>query len=242
MATGQNYPGSKYFPEPAVFSGAVNLVSGSALKLAAGVPFSQAGSSVTPAAAAGTSQNFTTAGGQSGYVNPQGLIVLDSGVVSGSVLTTASTLATFTAEAQLAGFSIPAADPGAGAVYSLRLAGVFGCTGTPTFAFGLRYGGAAGTSIAAVPAITQGGALTSATWEAEAVLQFYSTTSAAGFIKLLLGTSSSTDAAAAFVASPTAAVTVASATAKVMSFTVTCSASSASNTITALTGYGQRLA
>ena len=236
-----NYPGARQFPEPTVFTAPATFAPGSAVKLAAGVPFTQAGGAA-PAASPGSAQNYSTASGQPAYVNPQGLIVLDSGVVSGSVLTTASTLASFTSEAQLVGLSIPANDPAAGSVYVLRMAGVYGDTGTPTLAFGLRYGGAAGTSICAVPAITLGSGVSNVPWEAEAVLQFYSTTSAVGVIRLLLGTSSSTDAASAFVASPTAGVAVVSTSAKVMSFTVTCSASSASNTISALTGYGQRLA
>jgi hypothetical protein len=181
-------------------------------------------------------------GGVDASENGQGLIMNGAGTVPGSILTAASTLATFTAEAQLAGLSIPANDPVAGAIYYMRLSGVYGCTGTPTFAFGLRYGGAAGTSIAAVPAITMAGTLTSAPFDLEAILQFYSAVLAVGVIRLHLDSSASTDLAASYMASPTGGVAVVSSSAKVMSVTVTCGTSNAANTVSALVGYGMRLA
>lgn len=240
---GVNYPGADLVTSPTIFQAPVIIGNaGGSLTLQPGVAQSQQGSSTVPGGATGSSTPFVTAAGQSGNVNPQGLAVLDSGVVNGSVLTAPSTLASFTAEAQLTGLSIPANDPAAGAVYLLRMAGVYSDTGTPTLAFGLRYGGAAGTSIAAIAAITLGSGVTGVPWDAEAILEFYDTTHAVGVIRLQLGTNASTGAASSFAGSSSAGVSVTSATAKVMSFTVTCSASSASNTISALTGYGMRLA
>jgi hypothetical protein len=198
--------------------------------------FSGAGGTSTAAAAASVSSLPLA-------VSATGLMVAQGGVVPGSILTAASNLNTFTSEAQLAGLSIPANDPVPGATYYMKLGGVFGCTGTPTFAFGLRYGGAAGTSIAAIAAITQGGTLTAAPWEAECVLTFWSAILATGFIRLGLGTSAATGALSPFAGSAAAAgVAVVTTSAKVMSFTVTCGTSNAANTISALTGYGMRLA
>lgn len=207
--------------------------------------------SAIPATPSGAVASYSGAGGTSTaagsslpiVTTPDALNLVQGGVLPASILTAASTLATFTSEAQLTGLSIPANDPVAGAVYYMRMAGLFGCTGTPTFAFGLRYGGAGGTSIAAIAAITQGGTLTAAPWEAECVLQFWSTVLATGFIRLGLGTSAATGALSPFAGSAVAAgVTVVSTSAKVMSFTVTCGTSNALNTISALTGYGMRLA
>lgn len=159
-------------------------------------------------------------------------------------LTAAVTVANTTTETELLSYSIGASEPSAGAVYKLVAWGVYSVTGAPTLAFNSYYGGIAGTAIASVPAITAGSGVTGCLFELEAALTFYSTTKAQGYIKLLLGTSSSTDAASGYVASPTATagVTVVSTSAKVFDVSLIWSAASASNTLSVLGGYGQRIA
>jgi hypothetical protein len=192
----------------------------------------------------GAAGNSTAGGGGLlSSLNAQALTTLQGGVVPGSVLTAASTVANTSAETQLLGLSIPAADPVAGAIYRIVFGGVYSDTGTPTLAFGLRYGGAAGTSIAAMVATTLGSSITGVPFEGEVILQFWSTVLATGKIRIGLGTSASAGTTTPLTASAVAAgVTVASSTAKVMSLTVTWSAASSSNTISALTGYGERIA
>jgi hypothetical protein len=190
----------------------------------------------------------TGGGGMLGVVNAQGLTGLHPVTIPGSLLVAASTLASFTTAASIASGSIPAGDPVAGAVYVLKCSGIYSSTGTPTFLFAANYGS---TAIAAFDtAITTGSSVTQQSWEAEFVLQFYSTVLAAGVLRLTWGTSTSTDAASTYLVSSgnanggagTTAITVASATAKTINLTVACSASNASNTISALTCYAQRVA
>jgi hypothetical protein len=210
---------------------------------------------VVPPAAAGTVAAYSGAGGTSlaaggalpAAVNAQGLAGPVPVTIPGSLLTAAATLASFTTAASIASGPIPAADPVAGATYVLKCSGVVSSTGTPTYTFAMNYGS---TAIAALGAITTGSGIAFQSWEAELVLQFYSTVLAAGVLKLAWGTSTSTDAASLYLASSgnaaagdgTTAITVASATAKTLNLTVACSASNAANTISALTCYAQRVA
>jgi hypothetical protein len=167
--------------------------------------------------------------------------------IPGSLLTTAATLSAFTTAATIASGAIPAGDPAATATYVLRCSGVYSSTGTPTYTFSANYGT---TAIAALGAITTGSGVTLQSWEAEFTLQFYSGVLAAGVLKVALGTSTSTDAGSLYVASSgnagggnaTTGITVVSSTAKSVNLTVACSASSASNAISALTCYAQRVA
>lgn len=208
-----------------------------------------------PAAAAGTVGGYSSAGGTSvlgggglpGSVNAQGLTGPSPVTIPGSLLTTATTLSAFTTAASIASGSIPAGDVVAGATYVLKCSGIYSSTGTPTYTFAANYGS---TAIAALGAFTTGSGVTQQSWEAEFTLQFYSTILAAGVLKMLIGTSTSTDAASAFTASSgnaaagagTTAITVATATAKTINLTVACSANSSSNAISALTCYAQRVA
>lgn len=202
-------------------------------------PLGIANQSADPGAPAGGAVIYPKAG-QWFTENPQGLVgALPSNAGS---ITSAVTVASTAAETALLSMAIPAADPVAAAVYKLSGWGIYSTTGTPTLAFGLRHGGAAGTFIAAVPAITTGSGLSNALFDIEALLAFYDTTHVVGKIRLLLGTSASTDAASGYVASPTASVAVTVATAKAMTLTVTWGTSSSSNTISLLGSFAQRVA
>jgi hypothetical protein len=189
----------------------------------------------------------TAGGGMYGSVNAQGLTGLHPVTIPASLLITAATLATFTTAASIASGSIPAADVTAGATYLLKCSGIVSSTATPTYTFSANYGS---TAIAALGAITTGSGIANQSWEAEFLLQFYSTVLAAGVLRVAWGTSTSTDAASSYVASSGNAgggnsatgITVTSATAKTINLTVACSASSASNTISALTCVAQRVA
>jgi hypothetical protein len=241
---GYNFQGAALVNEPTHFEGPVTIGgSGGSLTIASAASFTQSGSSSVPSALAGSSAPFATAAGQPGFVNGQGLAVLESGVIAGSPLTAAGTVASTASETQLIGAPIPAGDPAAGAVYAVSFAGVYSDTGTPTLAFGLRYGGAAGTAICAIAAQALGSGVSAVPFEGEAILQFWSGAQAVGKLRVGLGTSASTNATTPLVASSAAAgVAVVSTSAKVMSVTVTWGTSSASNTISALTGYAMRLA
>lgn len=199
--------------------------------------YSGAGGSSTGAAAAAASSLPL-------LVSATGLQVVQGGVIPGSLLTAAGTaVASSASEAELVFAAIPAADVAAGSVWLLEAGGVYSDTGTPTLAFGLRLGGAAGTAIAATAATTLGSGVSALAWAAKAVLAFYDATHAAGHLWVDLGTSNSTNATTKLTATSGAtAVTVATATAKHMSLTVTWGTSSSSNTINAMWQYGVRLA
>lgn len=209
--------------------------------LAASVPATPAGQVSGYSGAGG---NVTTGGGGlHATLNAQGLTTLQGGVVPGSVITAASTVANTTTETQLLGLSIPANDIVAGSTYLIKGSGVYSDTGTPTLAWGLRYGGAAGTSLAAIAATTLGSGVSGLAFQVEAYVQFWSNVLAQAVITVDLGTSSSTNATTRLTSSTVAAgVAVVSTSAKVLSVTITWSAASASNTISALTTYGMRLA
>lgn len=193
----------------------------------------------------GAGGNVTTAGnGMLATVNKQGLTLLNSGTVPGSVLVAAGTAVASTAsETELAAASIPAGDVTAGSTWLLKAGGVYSDTGTPTLAWGLRYGGAAGTSIATIAATTLGSGVSNLSWAAELTLVFYDTTHAVGQMLVDLGTSNSTNATTRLSStSGAASVSVVTSSAKNLSLTVTWGTSSSSNTITPMWVYGMRLA
>lgn len=204
-------------------------------------PLMLANQTADPAAPNGGSVVYAK-GGQLYTQNSQGLIeAVSTGQAS---ITAAVTVANTVTETALLALSIPASDPVAGAVYRMRGWGVYSTTGTPTLAVNSYYGGLTGTAIASVPAITTGSSLTNALFKIDAELVFYSTTKAQGFIQLMLGTSASTDAASGYVASPsaTAGVTVAVTTAKAFTLSAVWGTASASNTLSLLGGYAERIA
>ena len=202
--------------------------------------------SATVAVYGGAGGSSTAAGGAlHETLNAQALTTLQGGVVPGSVITAASTVSNTSAETQLVGLTIPANDPVAGAIYLIKASGVYSDTATPTLAFGLRYGGAAGTSIVASGGTptTLGSSVSNIQFAFEAQIQFWSTTTATGYVTLDLGTSSTTNATTRLSASSGAsAITVVSTSQKVLSLTITFSAASSSNSISAVTAYGMRLA
>lgn len=143
---------------------------------------------------------------------------------------------------QHSGLVIPQSGAVPGAGYHLHGWGAYSVTGTPTLTFGTYLGGIAGTALAAVPAITAGSGVTNCLFTYDAYVTFTTATSVEAMIRLLFGTSSSTDAANPFVAAPTSATTVAvgaSGSAFVMGFTW--GTASSSNTITLRGGYAERL-
>ena len=190
----------------------------------------------------GTGGNATTAGGGlHETLNAQGLYTLQGGVVPGSVITAAGTVANTSAITQLVGLTIPAADVTAGAVYLIKASGVYSDTGTPTIAFGLVYGGAGGTSIATLTSAALGSGVSNLSFAVEAQIQFWTTTTATGYATVDIGGTAPTVTRNA-AASGNASVAVTTGTSKVLSLCVTWSAASASNTISAMTAYGMRLA
>lgn len=180
-------------------------------------------------------------GGLHATLNAQGLTTLQGGVVPGSVITAASTVANSSAETQLVGLTVPAADAVAGSIYMIKASGVYSDTGTPTIAFGLRWGGAAGVSIASFTSAALGSGVSNLAFQVEALIQFWTLTTATGYVNVDLGGTAPATTRETAVSGASAA-TVAVTSQKVLSVTVTWSAASASNTISAMTAYGTRLA
>lgn len=133
-----------------------------------------------------------------------------------------------------------------GRVLRLVAYGRHSTTGTPTLTFRLRWGGVAGTVLAASGAITTGSAVSNAMWRLEALIQVRSNGSSGtvftvGEVELGEDTANSVGSAtnatavglmgSAGVATP-AAVTVDLTADTALSITATWSASSASNTLT----------
>lgn len=172
--------------------------------------------------------------------NTQGLVQVICGSQGG--ITSTTTVANTAAETTLQSMSMPANDAIPGAVYRLVGWGVYGDTGTPTLTFTSRLGGVAGTQLAQVPAITLGSGVTNVPYKYEIWLNFLSATTVQCLIELDLGTSASTDAVSPFVATPTSATTISLTTTKAWVVTVTWSAASASNTISLLGAYSERVA
>jgi hypothetical protein len=120
--------------------------------------------------------------------------------------------------------------------------GAYSDTSTPTLAWGARLGGVAGTSLATIAATTLGSGVSNLAWLAEMDVNFLSATTAQAYLKVLLGTSNSTNATTTLTSTPSSATTVSLSTAKALVLTVTWSASSSSNTISLLAGYSMRIA
>lgn len=194
----------------------------------------------TPTTPVGASVLYSTSGGILASLSPTGQVTTVGGVIqSQSATVTVASTASITA---LQSYTVPANDPAAGAIYLMYGYGIYSDTGTPTLTFSFMWGGAGGTQLAQVPAITLGSGVTSVPFSYEAVVNFRSTTSALANITLALGTSASTNAASSFVSGPTSSVAVTSTTTNALAMAVTWSASSSSNTISLLGGYVERVA
>jgi hypothetical protein len=189
-----------------------------------------------PATPVGGDVLYATSAGVLTWKNMAGLTSAVSGSQGG--LTATTTVANSAVLSPVQSLAIPAGDAIPGAVYRLVGWGTYSDTGTPTLTFSTTFGA---TTIATVPAITLGAAVTAVPFKYETMISFYTATTVMGVIELSLGTSAVTDAASLFVATPTAAVTVTTA-AQAFAMNVTWSAASPSNTISVLGGYSERLA
>lgn len=175
------------------------------------------------------------------YVNPQGLVNTIVGSQGG--LTAPVTVANTASESLLQGFSLPANDAVAGAVYRLRGWGTVSWTGTPTIQFTARLGGTAGTLLAQMPAFTLGTAQTNAPFEFEVIANFLSATTMQTLLSLSLVSATASDAASPpFIATPTSATTVSLSSTKVLQLDVTWGTAAAGNTISLLGGFTERVA
>jgi hypothetical protein len=204
-------------------------------------PLTFTNQAAAPANPTGASVMYST-GGVLTYINPQGLVQTIVGSQGGIQTAGITTVASTSSETVLQSFPLPAADAVAGSVYKMVGWGTFSDTGTPTLAWGLRLGGVAGTSLTTVQATTLGSSLTAAPFKYEILVNFLSATTVQPFFELDLGTSSTTGATTPYSGTPSGAVTVSLSTAKVLVTTVTFSAASASNTISLLGGWTERVA
>jgi hypothetical protein len=183
----------------------------------------------------GGSVTYATAG-QLLARNPQGLVQTLSSVIGTQTSTT--TVTGVTAETVLQTVTIPANDPVTGAVYQLTGYGTFtAASGNLTWT--VRWGGTAGTSIAALPT-DAAPALTNGLFYYDVLLTFRSTTSVTAAIKLDISSSITTDAATSYVGTPTAATTVTTTGSTALTVDITPSVSG--DSISLLGGCARRLA
>ncbi len=201
-------------------------------------PLQLANQSATPAAVAGDALLYASAG-QPVWENPQGLTGSIVGCQGGLLTAGIVTVANLSAETVLQTMTLPAADAVAGTVYQMVGWGVYSDTGTPTLAWGSRWGGISGTSLSTITATTLGSGVTNLPFKVVSTLNFLSATTAQVFIEVDLGTGSS--AVTRLANTPSSATTVSATAAKTWVTTVTFSAASASNTISLLAGYSARL-
>lgn len=166
--------------------------------------------------------------------DPNGLNPVIGGSLS--AVTSTTTVANSAALTALQTFTIPANDAITGSSYRVTGYGVYSVTLTPTLTFALYWGGIGGTLLAAVPAVTAASGITNAPFFYTALVNFRSTTSCTAMLKLDLDTSAATDAAQAYVATPTAPTTVTTTANSDLTVGFTWSAASASNTISLLGG------
>lgn len=220
------------------FDGNVQFRTGGSVQMLAG----QSLPAVTTAPTAPTSGGilYSSTGGVLTNVSATGLSTVVGGVIQSQTSTV--TVANTASATALQSFTVPANDPGVGAVYNMMGYGLYSDTGTPTLQFILYWGGTGGTAIATVPAITLGTGVTNVPFSYDCMVTFRTATSCWANITLNLGTSASTDAASTFVANPTTATTVTSNVASALTLGVTWGTASASNTISLVGGVVERLA
>jgi len=212
--------------------------SGSSTSFNAGVTLPAL--TAAPTTPTGAGVLYSANGGVLTAVSSTGQITSIGGVVQSQ--TTTTTVANTAAATALQSYTVPANDPGVGAVYNMMGYGLYSDTGTPTLQFILYWGGVAGTAIATVPAVTLGSGVTNVPFSYDAMVTFRTATSVWANITLNLGTSAATDAATTYVANPTTATTVVSNVASGFTMGVTWGAASASNTISLVGGVVERLA
>lgn len=90
-----------------------------------------------------------------------------------------NTVANTTSQTVIAGYTIPASDAAAGAVYRVKAWGTLAVTGTPTMTFVCKLGGTVGTTMVSFPAVTVRSGAADGMWEAEFYLAC-ATTGASG--------------------------------------------------------------
>ena len=222
-----------YYDGPVQFrpGGSVSFAAGLTTPLLAAAPATPTSGSVL----------YAANGGILTSISNTGQVYSIGGVVQAQTSTV--TVANTASATALQSYTVPAADPIAGAVYNIEGYGVYSDTATPTLAFTLYWGGVAGTSLAAIPAITLGSGVTNVPFSYNCMVTFRSTTSCVANITLTLGTSSTTDAGSSYVNSPSAATTgLTTSAASALTLGVTWGAASASNTISLLGGMVERIA
>jgi hypothetical protein len=158
-----------------------------------------------------------------------------------SAVTSATTVANTTTLSTLQSANVPANDPQTASVYTVQGHGVFSTTGTPTLAFGLYWGGTAGTLLAQIPAITTPSGASNFAFSYEAIVTFRTGTTCVAVLKLFLDTSGTTDAASTYVVSPSTASTVTTSSTQALAVGVTWGTASASNTVTIEGGYTEKI-
>lgn len=150
-------------------------------------------------------------------------------------------LASFTSEAVVGTFTIPANDPVAGGYYRFRVHGTAASTGTPTYTFRVRLGGISGTVIASFAGVVTQSGVSNAGWEVDGALYFI-TVGASG----TLSCNNTFRQQIASTTPPAVSVTnlsdgtfgsIDTTVSEALVVTVQCSASSASNVVA--TAFGQ---
>lgn len=230
------------------FDTAGNLQLAGSLLVGSLTPLGSGGAGVLELANAATAPTHTTPGGLVVYAAGGGLVYASAGGQINKVFgsqgpTPTVTVANSNTETVLQTLTVPGGDiPAAGAVFHSVAYGSYSWTATPTLQFISRWGGVAGGQVATQPAQTLGTAQTNTHWSVETWLTFASATTAAAGIAVSLGTSSTTDATSDTFSTRNNLLTVTSNTANDWVLTVTWGAASASNTLTLIGGYTERIA
>ncbi len=151
-------------------------------------------------------------------------------------LSTTQTRASFTTDANLAVLTIPANDIVVGATYRIKAWGTAGSTGTPTYTFTAKIGGASGTSLGSIGVVTASG-ISGRPWVIDSSLVVLTSGgSGTGYGNIVfhghLGTSGTSTTTAELRLGGATASAINWTASQDFVITVGCSANSASNTVT----------
>lgn len=238
MATDSSAPyGTALVTSGVWFDGPVQFRSGGSVAFNGGSTLPTLSS--TPSTPVGSSVLYSTNGGVLAAISPTGQVTTIGGVTQAQ--STTVTVANTAAVTALQSYTVPAGDPVAGAIYNLYGYGIYSDTGTPTLAFTAYWGGVAGTSLTTFTSAALGSGVTNVPFVYEVAINFRTATSAVANINMNLGTTAA-GASSNYVITSTAPVTVTSNVASAMTVGVTWSAASASNTISLLGGWVERIA
>jgi hypothetical protein len=199
------------------FDGNVRFRSGGTVNAESGYTFPN--NAVAPTTPTNGTTQYTNSTGVLASVSASGLVSAVGGAIQSQ--TTTSTVASTAALTPLQTFTVPANDPGVGAVYALIGYGTYSDTGTPTLTFTLTWGA---TTIATIPAITLGSGVTSVPFSYTAIVNFRTATSVTASITLNFGTVAATGAASLFTNTSVTPTTVVSNAASALAMNVTWSA------------------